>query len=410
MSLIPFTLSRVLVNGTPGVTQDGWPELRSTVRNPSDLSSLAEQAPQTAYCPSMLIKFEASGPLAREIKRDVEAYLATQDSNLEKRQMVAKSALIFAWAAGSYGALVFWASTFEMMVLLSTSLALAMAGIGFSIQHDANHGSYPASSGWQRALGFTLDLMGGSSYIWKFQHNVNHHSFTNVVDADADINLGQIARLAPTQPYRPHFRWQKFYLWPLYSLLGISWVLWADWRDFFGSSIGSNRYAPATGRERLLFWAGKLAWVVIWLVVPLSVHTAGAWLPTLLWTYLVLGFTLSMVFQLAHIVEEADFPPLTGEPARCAHDFCRHQLETTVNFAPENRLLTWYLGGLNYQIEHHLFPKVSHVHYPAIALIVRRACIKHGAPYHSLPTFRAALASHARWLHRMGQPEAATQA
>lgn len=350
----------------------------------------------------MQVRFASRTPLAVEIKKDVDAYLATHNHGAIRRKMVTKTVILLAWSLASYVGLVFFAAHWWQGLLFSTSLGLAMAGVGFGIQHDANHGSYPLGRRWRRALGFCLDVLGGSSYIWCFQHNINHHSFTNVADADADISVGAFARLSPAQPRRAIHRFQYLYLWPLYSLLGLSWLLYADWRDYFASSIGSNHFPPPRGAERAIFWGGKLLWLVVWVIVPLSFQ---AWLPWFLyatWSYLVLGITLSIVFQMAHIVEEAEFPPLTGEPARTERDFFQHQLATTVNFAPENPLLNWYLAGLNYQVEHHLFPKLCHLHYPAIAPIVRRACEKHGAPYHSLPTFRAALGSHVRWLKRMG--------
>ena len=352
----------------------------------------------------MIVRFDSSGALTAEIKERVHAYLATQDEAVVRRQMWTKTAAISLWAVASYCGLVFLASTWWQAALLSTSLGLAMAGIGMAIQHDANHGSYPAGPIVRRALGFMLDLMGGSSYIWRFQHNVNHHSYTNIHDADADIDIGAVARLSPTQPHRSYFRYQHIYVWPLYSLLAASWVVYADWRDFFAGAIGSNRFPKPRGAEGVLFWLGKALWVVIWLAIPLAFQSAGTWLLGMLWAYLVLGFTLSIVFQLAHIVEEAEFLSFEGDKAPANREFFFHQLATTIDFAPQNRWMSWYLGGLNFQVEHHLFPKVCHVHYPAIAPIVEEVCKKHGAPYYSVPTFRAALGSHARWLRKMGQP------
>ena len=315
----------------------------------------------------MQVRFDSSGALTAEIKDKVHAYLATQDSRKYQRKMFFKTGVILCWALLSYVGLVFFSvGTGWMAFAFATCLGLAMAGVGFGIQHDANHGAYPAGPFVRRMLGCTLDLMGGSSYIWKFQHNINHHSFTNVADADADIDIGAIARLSPAQPHRAWFRYQHLYVWPFYSLLGVSWVIYADWRDYFNATIGKNSFPRPKGTEALLFWGGKVAWVILWLVIPLMFHSVGPWLLMLLWTYLVLGFTLSIVFQLAHIAEEAEFPALEGDPARAGRDFFTHQLATTVDFATKNRWLTWYLGGLNFQIEHHLFPKINHLHYPAI--------------------------------------------
>ncbi|MEM7675074.1 MAG: acyl-CoA desaturase, partial [Myxococcota bacterium] len=303
----------------------------------------------------MLVRFESSGALASEIKAAVGAYVDAQNTKRLFWAMVTKTVLILTWAALSYVGLVFFWASWWTSFLCATSLGLAMAGIGMAIQHDANHGAYPGPKWFRRALGFTLDLMGGSSYIWKFQHNVNHHSYTNVHEADADIDIGAFARLSPAQPHRSQHKLQHIYLWPMYSLLAVSWVVYADWRDFFNRTIGTNPFPAPRGSERILFWAGKAAWAVIWLIIPLSFLSPLQWLPMLLWTYLVLGFTLSVVFQLAHIVGEAEFLSLQGDPARADRDFFEHQLATTINFATQNRWLTWYLGGLNFQVEHHLF-------------------------------------------------------
>lgn len=354
----------------------------------------------------MIVRFEPRSPLSMEIQERVEAWVATQDPRRVRTRMLHKTAWIVAWVVASYGGLVFLASEWWHGLALSTSLGLAMSSVGFGIQHDANHGAYPVGRRFRRVLGFFLDLMGGSSYLWRFQHNINHHSFTNVAGADNDISVGAFARLCPAQPRRTFHRFQHVYLWPMYSLLALNWFIWADWRDFVRGAIGSNPFPRPTGTERVLFWLGKGCWVAIWLIVPLTLHPAPVVIAFLVWTYLVLGFTMAVVFQLAHVVEEASFPLPSGQPARASCDFVTHQLATTVNFAPGSRWLNWYLGGLNFQIEHHLFPRLCHLHYPAIAPMVEAICRKHGAPYKSHPTFRAALASHGRWLRRMGGPTA----
>ena len=76
-------------------------------------------------------------------------------------------------------------------------------------------------------------------------------------------------------------------------------------------------------------------------------------------------------------------------------------METTVDFAPRSRLLAWYLGGLNFQVEHHLFSRVCHIHYPALAPIVKQTAREHGLPYHHNGTFLQAVGSHARTLYRL---------
>lgn len=357
----------------------------------------------------MLVHFEPKTALARDLQACVDAFLAAQDPAPIRRRMIAKTVSIWAWTLASYLALLFGPTHPAWVFVAATSLGLAMAGIGFAVMHDANHDAYPVSKGWRRAIGFSLDVMGGSSYLWRFQHNINHHSFTNVAGADNDIQIGILARLSPAQPRLRLHRFQHVYLWPFYSLLAVSWMFWADWRDYFRGAIGDNTFPRPKRKEAFLFWLGKAIWLTLLLVVPLASGIGlGSIAIVALWTYLVLGFTLSIVFQLAHIVDAVEFPILEGDPAPAGRDFFTHQLATTANFAPDDAFMNWYLGGLNHQVEHHLFPRVCHLHYPALAPLVQEICARHGAPYHSYETFGAALVAHARCLKQQGQPDART--
>jgi linoleoyl-CoA desaturase len=120
-------------------------------------------------------------------------------------------------------------------------------------------------------------------------------------------------------------------------------------------------------------------------------------------TSFVQGLTLSIIFQLAHCVESAAFPLPRHGTARIENSWAAHQVETTVDFARHSRLLSWFIGGLNFQVEHHLFPRICHIHYPAISHLIEETCIGFGLRYNAHDTFRGALASHFRWLRRMGQ-------
>lgn len=312
-----------------------------------------------------------------------------------------KTGLILAWFVASYVLLVFFAEHWWQAVPLAISLALALAGIGFAIQHDANHGAYPASPRLRRLLGYTLDLLGTSSYIWRFQHNIDHHTYTNVDRADADIDVGIVLRISPVQQRRSFHRFQHLYIWALYGLYVFQWLLWSEWRDLARSRIGENDFPPLRGKELAGFIVAKVVSLTLW-IGPAFIHPIGAYLGTVCIVAGMLGLTLAVVFQLAHVVETTEFPEVSGDPATAEDEWAVHQLETTSNFAPTNRLLSWYLGGLNYQVEHHLFPRVCHLHYPALAPIVRETCREFGVVYHEQPSFGAALASHYRWLRTMG--------
>ena len=339
------------------------------------------------------------------VARRVRAYFAA--SGLSARgnpRMYVKTAVLLLWLGASYALLVFAATTWWQAAPLAVSLALAMAGVGFSVQHDANHAAYSRHPAVNRLMGLTLDLLGASSYLWRFKHNVSHHTYTNLVGADDDIDLGLLGRLSPAQPRRRFHRVQQFYLWFLYGLLIPKWHFVYDFKNVARGRIARNRFPRPRGWNLVELIGGKLAFFGWALVVPALFHPV--WVVLLFYAGIafLLGLVLSVVFQVAHCVEEADFPapPPAGERLRDA--WAVHQVHTTVDFAQDSRLLTWYVGGLNFQIEHHLFPRVCHVHYPRIAVIVAATCAELGIRYRAHDSLWGAIASHWRWLRRMGSP------
>jgi linoleoyl-CoA desaturase len=352
-----------------------------------------------------LLTFAADRGFHGEVKRRVLGYF--EQTGLSPRdgpRMYLKTAVLLLWFAASYLLLVFAAATWWQAGLLSFSLALAMAGIGFGIQHDANHGAYSNHGGINRLMGLTLDLLGASSYVWNFKHNLSHHTYTNLVGADDDIDFRPFARLSPAQPrYRFH-RFQQFYLWALYWFLFPKWNFIDDFKSVIRGRIAGHRFARPTGGRLVELLIGKTLFCGWAFVVPALFH---AWWVVLLFyvaTSVVLGSTLAVVFMLAHCVEEAAFPaPLPGSE-RLPDAWAVHQVQSTVDFGRNSRLLTWYVGGLNFQIEHHLFPRISHLHYPRIAKIVEKVCAEFNVRYAVHDGFFGALASHWRWLGRMGRP------
>lgn len=318
-------------------------------------------------------------------------------------RMWSKTTMIMAWFVVSYIALVFFASSAWTVGLFSVSLALAMAGIGFNIQHDGAHGSYSTRAWVNKIMATFLDGIGGSSYMWKWQHNVIHHTYTNVEGADEDINLGPLARVAPDQKLRWLHRFQHFYVWFLYSFVPLKWWFHDDVRHLVHGKLGRQEIPRPKGWALVKMFSGKLFFLSWALIIPLLLHSWTVVLPVFLLVSGVLGVVLAVVFQLAHCVEDADFPSVADGNLRISRPWFESQVETTVDFCRNNKLITWYLGGLNFQIEHHLFPKVCHVHYPSIAPIVEQACKEHGVRYTHHRSLFAALAAHGRWLRMMGR-------
>ncbi len=319
--------------------------------------------------------------------------------------MRAKTAAILGWFAGSYALLLLVGGTSPWVaVLLTLSLALATAGIGFSVMHDANHGAYARSARVNRAVGLSLDLVGASSYLWRFKHNVHHHTYANVDGMDADIDAGPFLRLAPSQPLRALHRWQHVYGWFLYGVLAVKWWFVDDVVDLVRSRIGPHPFPRPRGAELAAVRAGKAVFVGWTLVVPLLVFRSGWVVVLFLLGALSLGVVLAVVFQLAHAVPDARFHAAPSGDHRMPTGWAEHQVRATVDFAPSNRLLGWYVGGLNFQVEHHLFPDVCHTHYPALAGIVGAVCAEQGVPHRTHPTLRAAIAAHYRFLRTLGRP------
>jgi linoleoyl-CoA desaturase len=351
------------------------------------------------------VKFEADDGFYAELKRRVQEYFqVTGLSPHGGLRMALKTGTIVLWFVSSYAVLVFAASTWWQAGLLSLSLALAWAGTGFAVQHDANHGAYSSKTAVNRMMGFTLDLLGASSYVWHWKHNILHHTYTNVDGVDHDINVQPFARLAPDQPRHRLHRLQQFYMWGLYGFLLPKWHLLDDFQNVFQARIDDHRMPRPRGWNLFELIAGKVAFFAWALVIPMLFHRWWVVLIVYGATTFFVGLILAVVFQLAHCLEEAEFPRVPSGSDRVGESWAEHQVHTTVDFARDNRVLTWYLGGLNYQVEHHLFPKVCHLHYPQISGIVEEVCVQYGVRYVAHEHMRGALSSHWRWLRRMGAP------
>ena len=359
--------------------------------------TLADNAPDR-------LKFTGDNAFQRELRRRVEDDFERSGRNpRDSGQMYLKTAIILSTFAIFYVALVFFATTWWQALPLSVALGIATAGIGFNIMHDGGHQSYSERRWVNRLMAMMLDLVGGSSYIWQWKHARFHHTYVNIAGHDSDIDLGMLGRLSPLQRWRPWHRWQHVYLWLLYGVTAIRWHLYADFRDMITGTVGERAFARPRGWDLAAFVTGKLVFFTLAFGLPLLFHPVVAVLLFYTVAAAVAGILLALVFQMAHVVEPAAFP-VPDEEQRMDTPWAIHQLETTVDFARGNRVLTWLIGGLNFQVEHHLFPRISHVHYPVVARVVEDTCREFGVTYLEHRTFAAGIASHYRWLRRMGQP------
>ncbi len=349
------------------------------------------------------VRFADHGAFSLELRTRADEYFAAGDrTRRDVPRMYRKSAIILAWFCGSWTLLVFAAHTWWTGALLAVSLGLSVAAIGMSVMHDANHGAYSRHPLVNRLFGSTLDLMGVNSFIWRHKHNVLHHTYTNVEGVDYDLDFGILARLTPGQKRRVWHRYQHLYLWFFYGFLLPKWVFHDDFLIWRSRYIGVHAMPRPGAGEWALFVFWKLVFVAWAIAIPAMFHPFLHVFVFHAVAAFTLGLTLGTTFQLAHCLGDAEFPHPPAPGLKMENDWAAHQLETTVDFAPRNPVVTWLCGGLNFQVEHHLFPKVCHLHYPALAHIVGEVSAKHGLRRRQNLTFRDAVGSHFRHLRRLG--------
>lgn len=297
-------------------------------------------------------------------------------------------------------------SGFAGILIMWVLMGFGIAGIGMGIMHDANHGSYSKSKTVNNIMGSSLYILGGFPPNWRQQHNRMHHGYTNVYGMDEDIDPGNIMRFSPHSPYKKYHRFQHIYAWFLYSLMTLSWVISKDIEQLSDYRKQNIKMAGNTSYTQLYvkMIAGKLIYYGVFLVLPIILLPI-AWYWTVLFfviSHLISGFILGVIFQTAHVMPSSDYP-LPNEDGEIDRNFAVHQLMTTADYAQKNPVLTWYSGGLNFQTEHHLFPRISHVHYPKLARIVKELTDKYNIPYHVNKSFWSALVKHGQMMKMLGQ-------
>ena len=302
-----------------------------------------------------------------------------------------------------YVHLVFFTPPVLWAVMESILLGCLTAAIGFNVMHDGAHGSFSPYKWINNIASNSANFLGANQYMWKTKHNVIHHTYTNIHGVDDDIEARPLLRLCEEQPRYKIHKYQHFYFWAAYSLLYIYWVFVTDYKKYFTHRIGSTPLRKMTASEHFSFWFYKLAHAFIFVALPIYVVGFMPWLIGFLSMGLVAGFVLSIVFQLAHTVEHTHFPTPNETTGKMEDEWAIHQIKTTANFATKNKLVSWLVGGLNFQVEHHLFPRISHVHYPAISKIIKKACEDYGITYIEYPKVRLAVASHVAFLKQMGK-------
>ncbi len=339
-----------------------------------------------------------------ELKGRVAGYFEERGlSDHADRRMVWKTVLVLALTFLPYGLILTgWFSPWAMLGL-AVLMGVGMAGVGFSISHDALHGAYSPSRRVNAWLGLSFDLMGASGYLWKITHNVIHHTYTNIQGIDEDLEVSPLLRLSPSSKHHWFHRYQHIYGLATYSLSTLFWVFVKDYKYLLQKDLGPYHDIRHPKGEVAKLIGMKLVYYGYTIVVPLLVLDIAWWQFAIgyLAMHLTAGLILGVVFQLAHVVEGPE-QFATPPDDRMEDSWLVHEMKTTSDFGRRNGFLSWYVGGLNFQVEHHLFPRVCSIHYPALSPIVEEVARKYGIPYHSHRTFFASLASHLRMLKVLG--------
>src|SRR5215203_6960829 len=289
-------------------------------------------------------------------------------------------------------------------VLLSVLMGLTLVSIAFNIMHDACHGSYSQKKWVNYVLGLSMNALGSNAFIWKLKHNVVHHTYTNVDGIDDDIAKSPVLRHCSTQKWMPAHRFQFIYMFLVYSLSTILWVLLTDTVKYFNRKIVVTEMKISV-KEHIIFWVSKALYIFFYIALPIALVGWQAWLVSYLIVNVTMGLILALVFQLAHVVEKTSFEEAGASHKMIESEWAIHEINTTANFAPKSKIISWFVGGLNFQVEHHLFPRVSHVHYPALSKIVQEECARFNLPYHYYPTMTEAVFSHIRVMKQLGEKE-----
>ncbi len=341
------------------------------------------------------------------LRKRVDSYF--KEKNLSKHynaQMVIKTIILLAGYIVPFVLLLTLKPSFGISMLLWTIMGFSLAGVGMSVMHDANHGAYSSSHKVNYWLGHSLNLLGGSVFNWKLQHNLMHHTYTNIINLDDDIDDKLVLRFSPHTNVKWYHKLQFVYAFFFYGILSLYWTLLKDFVQFNKyTKDGVNKSTPE--QNRVIFVKILLSKIIYFLAiifVPVFFFHLPLWQVVVgfLLMHFIGGQVLTVIFQLAHTVEGTSHP-LPNSDDTIENNWAVHQMNTTVNFSRRSKWISWYVGGLNFQVEHHLFPTICHVHYPAVSEIVKTTAEEFGVPYLENETFMEALTSHVRTLQRFGK-------
>lgn len=360
--------------------------------------------------PEPKISFGKRSPFTQELHRRVDAYF--QDNNLQKRDnqaMYGKTLIILGWIFSSWAFLLFSPPVLWVKLLGCVMMGLALGAYPMNIFHDATHGGYSDHAILNRILSIGADCMGISNYLWRIRHNKLHHIYTNIPGYDMEIHGDGFVRMAPSDQHLWYHQYQHLFIWLVYPIIPIYWFF-SELKVFFdacttGAHYLQNPIPKPKFTDILVFVFARTVGISFFIGLPLLLgYSFLEIFLGLTIIYMVYGFIAVQVFMLAHILEKVDFPTVDPQTRHFDEDWVLFQMRTTADFSHRNPIICWYLGGLNYQVVHHLFPDICHIHYPDMADILADVCDRYGVEYKRYDTLGDVVVSCYRWLKFMGQP------
>lgn len=357
--------------------------------------------------PSIRFSRTESAQFFKTLNKRVNAYF--NENRIKKTgnwRLYLKAAIMFTLFFAPYFVILTLNLPTWANLLLTILMGIGMAGVGMNVMHDGNHGTFSSKKWINKLMGGSIYILAGNVYNWQVQHNVLHHTYTNIHEHDEDLEAGRILRFSPHAKWHKHHRFQHYYSILLYGLLTFNWAITTDFAQMYRYTKRKLSYGkfpnPLVNWSVLLIT--KIVYATVWIVIPMLVLDI-AWWKVLIGFFLmhyVAGVILSVVFQLAHVVDHAEMP-LPEKDGSMKNTWAIHQLRTTVNFGTRNRIVNWFTGGLNHQVEHHIFPNISHIHYAKISEIVKQTAREFNLPYNEYETTRKAIISHFQHLKELGK-------
>jgi linoleoyl-CoA desaturase len=362
------------------------------------------------------VTFTQNVGFRKELNKRVDAYFNSKNiAPRDNPAMYVKTAIILSWVVSAWTLTLFGPPIIWLKIAGCVLLGLGIAGVGFSVGHDANHGGYSSKKWVNTIVGLTYDVIGLSSFLWKYRHNYLHHTYTNILGHDVEIHGDDLVRMSPYMERKWYHKFQYLFINLIYTIIPFYWSFADLYLVFFKGKYYDHKIPKLKPSELFILLAGKFVSLGLFVGIPIFVgYSPLQVLVGFSIVYMTYGLTICNVFMLAHVLEGAEFIQPDPESNQIEDEWAIFQIKTTVDFAPNNLLLNWYVGGLNYQVVHHLFPQICHIHYPKIAPILAEVCEEFGVKYNTYPTLRKAIAANYRWLKRMGTeptksyPEVAT--